>query len=132
MMRACLWVLVLTMAIVPAANGVCGLGCDLDRTSASATARPAAADQECPLHHQANRSQPPVPRTPAGRCGHDHTMGGPGLLRTSSDAPRPADTLATLAPHVNAAPVPAPAVPVSIALRHAPSSSPPHRFVLRI
>jgi hypothetical protein len=132
MTRSCLWLLVLTMAIVPAANGVCGLGCDLDRTSPSATATAAAGVQECPLHHQAGARRPPVPHTPTNRCGHDHTIVGPGLLRTSIDTPQPTTTGAATAPRVDAASPLASADRASVAFRHSPSSPPTPRFVLRI
>jgi hypothetical protein len=71
---------------VPAANGVCGLGCDLNRRS---TARAAAShDGECPLHHQARSSRTPAPQPHSSdRCGHDHSAGRIGLPPIHTGAP---------------------------------------------
>jgi hypothetical protein len=83
MKRTLLACLVLVMAIVPAANGVCGLGCVLDRRGAEPTSTNSTA---CPLHHQ--NGAPPVHAPASDRCGHDHAAGRIGLLRVVTDAPQ--------------------------------------------
>jgi hypothetical protein len=78
--------LAIVLAIVPAANGVCGLGCDLDRQNTAHAA--ASHDDECPLHRQARSSQSPAPQPRSSdRCGHDHSAGRVGLPPIHSGTP---------------------------------------------
>ena len=83
MRRTLLACLVLVMAIVPAASGVCDLGCDLDRRGAEPAST--SSSKECPLHHQ--DGAPPAHAPASDRCGHDHTPGRVGLLRVTTDTP---------------------------------------------
>lgn len=78
--------LAIVLVTVPAANAVCGLGCDLDRHGTTRSS--ASHDDECPLHHPAGSSQSPAPQPHSSdRCGHDHSAGRVGLLPTHIDAP---------------------------------------------
>ncbi len=101
MRRTLLWLFVFVMAVVPAANGVCGVGCDFDPQASSArdvTAQRAAVtstpEAACPLHAgtsspSSRSSRSDVPQGPTSdRCGHDHTIGRNGLVRATGDATR--------------------------------------------
>lgn len=133
MTRALLWTLVLLMAVVPAANGVCGLGCDLEGRSAAAPVAPAAGSQECPLHQQGGPLRPDAHHAPASdRCGHDHTIGRTGLLRANGDAPRPVDSVMALAPPSYSSPLPVDEGLARIALHVTPPDRPSRPRVLRI
>jgi hypothetical protein len=114
------------MAIVPAANGVCGLGCDLDRRGAEPTS---TDGKECPLHHQ--NGAPPVHAPASDRCGHDHATGRVGLLRVITDAPqRMIVALMPTVPTLSARERPA---PISReAFRLTPPSRPSRLLALRI
>ncbi len=105
MKRALLWAFVYVMTVVPAASGICGLGCNMDPLTA--TARTAAHNgtgaetaPECPLHarHASEGSGPAAPVAPAsGRCGHDHTIARNGFVRSFADGSRPVSSVLGLA-----------------------------------
>src|SRR5579872_2879344 len=89
--------LTIVLVMVPAANGVCGLGCDLDRQSTTRAA--VSHDGECPLHHQAASSQMPAPQPHSSdRCGHDHSASRIGLPPVHVGAP--ADAMVDVTPNV--------------------------------
>ncbi|HEY1913429.1 MAG TPA: hypothetical protein VGG73_21060 [Vicinamibacterales bacterium] len=106
MKRALLWAFVFVMIVVPAASGVCGLGCDIDQLSDSARAAgvhkaaASGATPECPLHARRALDGPgaTAPVSPApGRCGHDHSIARNGVIRSGADLSRPILSVLALA-----------------------------------
>jgi hypothetical protein len=107
MKRALLWAFVFVMIVVPAASGVCGLGCDIHPLSDSARAAEAhkasasGVTPECPLHTRraSDGSGDTAPVSPApGRCGHDHSIARNGVIRSAADLSRPIVSVLALAP----------------------------------
>jgi hypothetical protein len=122
--------LAIVLVIVPAANGVCGLGCDLDRQS---TARAAAShERECPLHHQAGSSQSQAPQPHSSdRCRHDHSAGRVGLPPLHAGAPT--HVMVSITPSTIATPATRTSARIGrVTLALTPPYRPSRRLALRI